>query len=382
MASRPLGALLLVAAVFSTAVPLEFFVLPGLPIGHALTGNVPTPPAALDFLGGGGAWDGTGWGGGDGGGDRTCEGIVRQTLGLLTAAGRQNPVPPANQIVAGGGTVIGFTNGVAGAGALRAYNLRVTTFATVVAAAGALGAGAKLYSCGHGGFDAAGRKGGAIFLDGGVRYDGFTAPGFPQGTGAHNPSNPYPAIPAPAAAISVYLHHCYSGLDPDATPGLESAVDVTLGAIMNVGITHSHDGQARVSPGASLSGGTAAQQTAATNAILADKAAIGGTPFLGYYDKIQADIDAAVPPAGTVKLQLAYDDIGQVADPPGLEELADSLCIAPTVGGIIAHSDRLDLALPIIGITIALSMGAVLGVIAFHAMRKKRRQFSIKNHDD
>lgn len=266
------------------------------------------------------AFDGTHWGGAGTGFNSHCEGLVRQELGLLDPDGRPQPVPNIQQIVIEG-QVVGFTDANR---TRRAFNLDLVPFRTVLFNA----IGDTLYSCGHGQRAGEGRKGGVIVLDRGESFDGFTAPGFPDGTAASD-APPYPelgfGIPI---RTQVHLHHCWSGRDPDQNPAAAPhAVSRTLSALANVAVPHAHQNPAVAGieigwrPGPSAGELT---QDAVNRALTAAHEAIDAARFPDHYGRGQAALDGAVG-AGQMVLQLRYADMGEGTD-PGRTVIARSGC--------------------------------------------------------
>lgn len=306
------GPMLAVMAVLATLAPASSASATHQPPTGAVA--LPAPPAVLDFRGGANAFNGTHWGG-HAGFDGTCEGTIRQALGLLDARGEAIPVPAAQRIMVGG-NVVGIRNA---AGTYRAYNLDVTTFAT---AFGALQANDSLYSCAHGARAANGAKGGVLLLDSGTRFDGFASATFMNGTDA-SPAPAYAALAAPPGNVNAHLHHCMSGADPDGAANVMHSVAETLDVIPNVTIAHAHPNLARSTYRIASEDGPApgANTVAQRNATLpAAQAAIRQAAFPGRYAAGQAAIDAALPPVNgqqQLLLHITYADTGDTGDPPG-----------------------------------------------------------------
>jgi hypothetical protein len=286
--------------------------------------TLPPVPAVFSFRGGSGDFDGTYWDGGPEGYDALCEGLIRQQLGLLDL-GRPIPIPES-RLIRFRGKVIGFTGGRAGR--YRAINIDAAPqgFASAWSRLGLNGD--SLYSCGHGLHDGPTKKGGMIELEGGADFDGFRSPPFPMGTEASDlPAYPPPprlqlfppGVPGPVP-INVYLHHCWSGLDPDGA-GPKHSVSETLGGVGNtIRIVHDHQRTATIAAGLGLApGGSPYARQQATLAL-------AGRPtqdeyktltFGGFLAHFQTIADAAAGP-GRVSVTIAYADTGEGADPPGL----------------------------------------------------------------
>ncbi len=267
---------------------------------------LPAPPAVLTFRGGLTPFNGTHWSG-QAGFDGLCEGLIRQTVGLLNARGQPLPVPVAQRIMLGG-AVVGFTNP---AGTYRAYNLDVTTFAVAFAA---VAAGQRLYTCGHG-VSVGGVKGGVVVLDSGGSFSGFA----PSGTGVPGVA-PYPALAGVPRAATARLHHCWTGRDPDDA-GPRRSVAASLDLSAGTTTAHSHDHEAHNDLQIEVEDGPAAGAAlqAQIDAALAAVPDLTALAFPAHYTNGQAAIDKAVPPLGglsVVALRLTYADTGGGGDPP------------------------------------------------------------------
>ncbi len=244
--------------------------------------------------------------------NNNAKGYIFQQLGLLDANGAPlNPIPPGQVIKDGGGNVIGYKNA---AGTQAVYNLNATTAEVAWQATANNG---TLHIIKHGAWqevDGAAQEGGGIQLDGGSTYDGFEG-----GTGSGY-GNPYPLGNRPGANIKVILNSCWSAKDPDGPTGPGSSVTSSTAGEPGVGSVEGHTGKTYTGKGASVSGGTAAQRNKASQAIAAAAPGgnvndyIAGLPMESAQQTLQALVDAAVPPPGTVQVKINY---WKGENPPG-----------------------------------------------------------------
>lgn len=244
--------------------------------------------------------------------NNNAKGYIFQQLGLLDANGAPlNPIPPGQEIKDGGGNVIGYKNA---AGTQAVYNLNATTAEVAWQATSNNG---TLHIIKHGAWqevDGAAQEGGGIQLDGGNTYDGFEG-GTGSGYGA-----PYPLGNRPGANIKVILNSCWSSKDPDGPTGPGTSVTSSTSGEPGVGSVEGHNGKTYTGKGASVSGGTAAQRNKAAQAIAAAAPGgnvndyIAGLPMESAQQTLQALVDAAVPPPGTLQAKINY---WKGENPPG-----------------------------------------------------------------
>jgi hypothetical protein len=267
-----------------------------------------------------------------------AQGYIFQQMGLLDPNTGQPPTVQGNNLVNGSGQVVGTVirnaqNQIIGYrssdGTKEAYD--VSAGATTAQAWGRVAKDGELHIVKHGAFyrDEDGiHQGGGIHLDSGTIYDGFDVQGG-TGTGvgygdANGANGPYPLPARPVTDnIKLNLNSCWSAKDPDGT-GPAGSVTGSASNVPGVGSTQGHQGKVQARVQVQLTGGTAAQQQAGWNALIAAARAAGfrdadgktGTnevanwlsslSFMTQHSTAQGVVDNAVPPPGTVKVKLSY----------------------------------------------------------------------------